>query len=196
MNAFIHNFIFWIDSSKYVLLFLGAIPEGPVLMMTSGFLYHLGQFDFWPMYSALVIGDFTADISWYCLGRYGTRGFIYKYGRFLNITPEIVGKTENLFNKYHQKILIISKLTLGLGFGFVVLMVAGMFKVELKKYVAINLVGGFIWTFFLLSIGYLFGNIFTLISGPMKIIFLCVIFLIIIFGIRFLNNYLKNMGIV
>jgi membrane protein DedA with SNARE-associated domain len=192
MEAVLNNIIFWIDSSKYVLLFLGAIPEGPVLMMTSGFLYHLGQFDFWPMYLALVVGDFTADIGWYCIGKYGTRSFIFKYGRFLNITPETVEKIENLFKKYHQKILIISKLTLGLGFGFVILMVAGMFKIEFKKYVAINLVGGFIWTFLLLSIGYLFGNIFTLISGPMKIVFLCLIFLIIIFGIRFLNNYLKN----
>ncbi|MFH0804088.1 MAG: DedA family protein [Candidatus Zambryskibacteria bacterium] len=195
MDVFIQNIIFWIDSSKYVLLFLGCILEGPVVMLTSGFLYHLGQFNFWPMYFALVLGDFTADILWYCLGRYGTRATIFKYGHFFGLTQATLEKVEGWFRKYHQKILIASKLTTGFGFAVVILMVAGMFKVPFKNYVILTLGGGFIWTAMLITVGYFFGNIFVLIPGSLKIIFLCMMFLIFIFGIRFLSNYLKNIKI-
>lgn len=190
MEIFFHNIIFWIESSKYVLLFIGAIFEGPVVMITSGFLYGLGQFDFLPMYLALVSGDFTADIIWYCIGRFGTRSAIFKYGHFLGITPLTLEKVESRFRQYHQKILIISKLTMGLGFSLVVLIVAGIFKVPFKNYVILNLIGGFIWTAILLIIGYFLGNIYIIIPGPTKIIFILILFLVVVFGLKFAHNYL------
>ncbi|MCX6701773.1 MAG: DedA family protein [Candidatus Zambryskibacteria bacterium] len=192
MVDFFQTALFWIESSKYVLLFVGCIFEGPVVMLASGFLFHLGQFSFWPMYAALVFGDFTADISWYCFGRFGTRSAIFKYGHIINLTPATLEKIENRFRKYHQKILIISKLTMGLGFAAVVLVVAGMFKVPFKNYVILNLIGGFIWTAFLLTIGYFFGNVYLLIPGSAKIIFACIILLVAIFGVRYANNYLAT----
>lgn len=192
MSIYLHNLLLWFESSKYVLLFIGTIFEGPVVMMASGFLYSLGQFNFLPMYLVLVFGDFTADIGWYCVGRFGTRHAIFKYGHFLGITPRLLEKVENKFKNYHQKILIISKLTMGMGFAFIVLIVAGIFKVPFKNYVILNLIGGFIWTALLLTIGYFFGNIYMLISGPMKIIFVIGVFTAFIFGIRYTNSYLKT----
>ncbi|MCX6754222.1 MAG: hypothetical protein NTU81_00090, partial [Candidatus Nomurabacteria bacterium] len=102
MEIFIQNTILWLESSKYILLFIGTIFEGPVIMMVSGFLYRLGQFDLLPMYIALVSGDFTADILWYCVGRFGTRNVLFKYGHFMGITPEILEKVENRFKHYHE----------------------------------------------------------------------------------------------
>jgi membrane protein DedA with SNARE-associated domain len=195
MDALIHDFILWVDSSKYILLFLGCLPEGPVVMLTSGFLYHLGQFHFWPMYLALVLGDFVSDIGWYCLGRFGTRKTVFKYGHHFGLTEATLEKVEGWFHKYHQRILVISKLTMGFGFATVVLMAAGILKIPFKNYFVINLLGGFIWTFFLITIGYFFGNIFVLIPGPMKIVFLFTAFLVFIFGLRYLNKNLKNIKI-
>lgn len=192
MEIFLHNFLIWLESSKYILLFLGCIVEGPVVMMASGFLFSLGQFDFLPMYLALVSGDFVADIGWYLLGRFGTHHAIFRFGHFVGLTPEILEKVENRFIKYHQKILIISKLTMGLGFAVVILMVAGMFKVPFKNYVILNLFGGLIWTAFLLTVGYFFGNVFVIIPEPMKIVFIVFVFIVFVLGIRYANKYLKN----
>lgn len=195
MESLLHNVIDFIESSKYVLLFIGTIFEGPVIMTASGFLYRLGQFDFVPMYLCLISGDLTADIVWYCLGRFGTRKLIFKIGHFIGLTPEILKKVEDRFRKYHQKILIISKLTMGLGFAVVVLLVAGIFKVPFKNYLILNLIGGFIWTLILITVGYFFGNIFLIIPGQTKVIFLCVILFVVIFGFKYANNYLKKMKI-
>lgn len=192
MDLIYHNILTWLDASKYVLLFVGCIFEGPVVMMTSGFLFGLGQFSLLPMYLALVFGDFTADIGWYCVGRFGTRNAIFKYGRFIGVTPEILEKVEIRFKKYHDKILIISKLTMGMGFAFIVLIVAGIFKVPFKNYVILNLIGGFIWTAFLVTIGYFFGNIYLIIPEQLKIIFIIIFILAAIFAIKYINNYLKK----
>jgi membrane protein DedA with SNARE-associated domain len=192
MEIIFNNIILWIESSKYFLLFIGTIFEGPIVMMVGGFLYGLGQFDLVPMYIVLVSGDFTADILWYCVGRFGTRKVLFKYGHFLGITPKILEKVENRFRHYHEKILIISKLTMGLGFAFIVLIVAGMFKVPFKNYVILNLIGGFIWTAFVVAIGYFLGNIYLLISGPMKIVFAIFILIAFIIGLRYANKYLKK----
>ncbi len=195
MEAILHNILFWLESSKYILLFIGTIFEGPVVMMVSGFLYGLGQFDFLPMYISLVSGDFTADILWYSIGRFGTRKTILKYGHFVGVTPDTISRVENQFLKFHQKILIISKLTMGFGFAAVILVVAGMFKVPFKNYVLLNLIGGFIWTAFLITIGYFLGNIFNMVSKSMKVSFLIIVFTLFIFGLKYMNNYLKNKGL-
>ena len=192
MDLIFHNILIWIDSSKYVLLFIGTLFEGPVVMMASGFLYKLGQFNLLPMYIALLVGDFVADIGWYCLGRYGTRKIILKYGHLIGIAPIAFEKAEKLFHKYHKKILIMSKLTMGFGLSTVVLMVAGISKVPFKSYVILNLIGGLIWTAFLITIGYFLGNVYNVIPRSMKIIFVVSIFTMFILGIRYINNYLKT----
>jgi membrane protein DedA with SNARE-associated domain len=192
MTSALQPILLWVESSKYILLFVGCIFEGPIIMLASGFLFRLGEFSFFPMYLALVSGDFTADLCWYCLGRFGTRNLIFKFGYLVNLTPAVLEKIEKRFRKYQQKILIISKLTMGLGFAPVVLLVAGISKVPFKNYVILNLIGGFIWTALLLVIGYFFGNVYSSITGSEKIVFACGLLLVFIFGIRLINRYLAK----
>lgn len=192
MIEILHNIALWVESSKYILIFIGTIFEGPVVMMTSGFLYGLGNFSLWPMYIALVLGDLVADILWYCLGRFGGRKFVFKFGKFIGVNPEILDKVEHNFNKYYQKILIISKLTMGLGFASVILIFAGISKVPFRKYLILNLIGGFIWTAIVIVIGYFLGNVYTIIPESIKIVFLIFVFTIFILSIRYINRYLKN----
>ena len=192
MASILHTALVWVESSKYILLFLGAFFEGPVVMISAGFLFRLGQLAFLPMYLGLVLGDFTADVAWYCLGRFGARATIFKYGRIINLTPAVLEKVETSFRKHHQKIFIISKLTMGLGFAAVIFVVAGIFKTPFKNFVILNLIGGLIWTAILLTLGYFFGDIYSTISGPAKIVFAGVALVVVIFGIRFANGYLKT----
>jgi membrane-associated protein len=189
------NLVAWLQASKYILLILGCIFEGPIVMVASGFLYRLGGFDLLPMYLALVTGDFIADIGWYCIGRFGARNLVYRYGDKFGITPRNIEKIEQRFNKYHDKILIISKLTMGFGFAVVTLVVAGILEVPFKKYATLNLLGGFVWTAFLLVIGYFFGNIYASITGPEKIAFVCLALVASVIILRLANKYLIQKNI-
>jgi membrane protein DedA with SNARE-associated domain len=192
MTAFYLGFLTWIHSSRYVLLFIGAIIEGPVLMVTAGFLLKLNQFNLVPMYFALIAGDFTADMGWYAVGYFGARPLIDKVGRFLNITPEIIAKIEARFKMYQDKILFISKITMGFGFALATLIVAGMLHVDVKKYALLNFLGGFIWTGLLVAVGYFFGNVFAALAGPFKIVFAALAVVFVVVGLHYINRYLVN----
>jgi membrane protein DedA with SNARE-associated domain len=64
-------------------------------------------------------------------------------------------------------------------------MAAGMSKVPLKKFVVLNFLGGLVWTAFLMSLGYVFGNIYQQVSEGLRIatiVFYLVIFLLAIQG--------------
>ena len=104
MHHFFSIILDWINNSKYFLLYIGAIAEGPILMIASGTLFKIGQFSFVPMYVALVAGDFTADIGWYMVGYLGAAPFIEKHGARFNITPEIIERVTARFKKHEDKI--------------------------------------------------------------------------------------------
>lgn len=148
-----------LGSSVYVLIFAGCFTEGSVVMMATGVLAHQGLVAFWPAFAALVLGDILSDIVWYCLGRFGGRRFVDRWGYLLGATPGIVSVVERRFRAYHTSILWISKLTMGFGFAIVTLMTAGLLRVPFHRYVAINLAGGLIWVFALFMVGFHFGNL-------------------------------------
>lgn len=148
-----------LESSKYILLFIGCYIEGSAVMMTAGLLWHLGVVDFWPAYAALIAADTLSDIMWYTIGYHGARRFFARWGHWFGITPESIAKVERRFHHYHLRILLISKLTMGFGLAVPVLTVAGMLRVPFGRYLAINVAGGIVWIACLMIIGYYFGNV-------------------------------------
>lgn len=192
MDIFLSQLTAWLHTSKYFLAFFGAFTEGPLVMIAGGFLYRLGQFEFWPLYAALVGGDLAADIFWYTVGYHGAKRLIYRWGKFLGITPEIIDKLGHKFREHQTKILIFSKLTMGFGFALATLTTAGMVKVPFRRYTMINLIGGLIWVLFLIGVGYFFGNVYETIAQPFKIAFVVVIVLAIGIALRSLAIYLKK----
>ncbi len=188
--SFYQQLLEFLSFSKYLVVFVLCIVEGPVVMLASGFLYRLGQFELLPLYLSLIAGDFVADIGWYAVGRFGAWPVINKYGKFLNITAEVVYKIEKRFKTYQNKILIISKLTMGFGFALATLIVAGLLRMDFKKYIILNFLGGFIWTAFLLTIGYFFGNAYETLVGPAKAIFIVALIIVVAWGLWAINRYL------
>ena len=180
----------FLSFSRYAVVFVLCIVEGPIVMISSGFLYRLGQFYLVPLYFSMVAGDFVADLGWYAVGRFGAWPLIHRYGKYFNITPQIIYKIEDRFKKYQNKILFISKITMGFGFALATLIVAGLLRVDFKKYVILNFLGGFIWTAFLLAVGYFFGNIYYAVAGPLKIAFVVLAAIVVVVGLWAINRYL------
>lgn len=181
-----------IQTYRYAIIFPLAIVEGPFIMTVCGFLLRLGFFDFWPLYLALMAGDLTADILWYAVGYYGGRPFAHKYGRYLSITDELLDKTELAFHKHQNKILVLSKLTMGFGFALVVLMTAGLTRVPFRKYVAFNAIGQLVWTALLMGIGYFFGNLYIMVNESLRIVSGIAFATIILAALYGVSRYLKQ----
>lgn len=181
-----------IQTYGYIAMFVLAVLEGPIIMILGGFFIRLGFISFWPAYLLLMAGDLCADVLWYGLGYYGARPLTRKYGKFFGLTEELLDKTESVFKRHEGKILFLSKITMGFGFALAVLVTAGMNKVSFKKYLTINFFGQFIWTGFLIVVGYFFGGIYMGLSSKIRDIFVVIFFGGIILGFSLLRKYLKN----
>lgn len=180
---------------RYVLIIPLTIVEGPIVMVLCGFLLRFGTFDLIPLYVALILADLIGDITWYCVGRFWGIPFIRKFGKYFSITEKTLERSTALFHRHHNKILFISKITMGFGFALVTLIAAGVAKVPFRKYLMFNVAGQFIWTAALLGIGYAFGNIYTAIDqGFRDVTFVAAIIIITVAVYGFGKYISKRLG--
>jgi membrane protein DedA with SNARE-associated domain len=136
--------------------------------------------------------DLTGDTIWYNLGYHFVDPLTLKYGKFFGLTTERANKTKEVFQNHPRKILFLSKITMGLGFPWVTLIVAGMSKMSFKQYITSLFFGQFIFTGVLISVGYFFGNLYVTINKDFKIISViafCIVIILITTGIR---SYFRN----
>ncbi|GBE03415.1 hypothetical protein BMS3Abin09_00330 [bacterium BMS3Abin09] len=185
----IENFIL---TFKYPAIFIGSFFEGPVVMIAAGFLFKLGYFKLVPAFFLLLCGDLAADFSWYGVGYFGTYRLVQKYGRFFDISDKTIDTVRIMFRKHEEKILIISKVTMGFGFALAVLITAGMVRVPLEKYAIYNVIGGLIWTAFLMTIGYFFGNIYLLVDEGLRIGFLIITAIMILLAFYGFSRFVRK----
>ena len=182
----------FLEQSKYVLIALGSYFEGSAVMMATGLLWHIEAVSFWPACAALLVGDILADITWYTVGRFAARSFFMRWGHFIGVTPGNIDRIEKRFHRYHTKILIVSKLTMGFGLAVPILTVAGMLRVPFTRYLVINIIGGLLWVPLLMGIGYYFGNVLQYIPKDFQIALLIAIPVIFFFVLRSVNKKLSK----
>ena len=163
------TFLAWFALYRYPAFYVGAILEGPILMTLSGVFLRLGYVQFWPVYIALILGDLTGDLAWYGIGHWYARPFLARFGKFFSITEAALQSTERFYRRHHSNILFFSKLTMGFGFALPILMTAGMIRVPLRKFIALNVLGQMVFTGLLLSLGYYFGNAIVAINEGFRV---------------------------
>lgn len=190
--SFLSSAVAFLEASKYFLLFAGSYLEGTAVMLTGGFLWREGIVAFLPAYLCLMAGDFLSDLMWYFIGFYGGTKFIDRWGYLLNASPAVMEKARRQFHKYHLEILIFSKLTMGFGLAVPILMTAGLMRVSLLRYIVINVLGSIVWIFAVMCVGYFFGDVFALVPRDFQIAFGVIVFVLFIYGLRTLNNWLAK----
>ena len=177
---------------RYVIIVPIALVGGPPFSILLGFIVRFSSLDFIPTYVCLMIGELVGDVAWYWIGhKYGER-FIKRFGKYVSITEKQVVVVKNMFEKYHMRILTVSKLTTGLGFAPIVLFTAGMSRVSFRKFIEINAVWQCIWSLLLLGVGYFFGNIYIAVGNGFEQAELVVAFVIIFLCIAGFAKYTRD----
>ena len=162
------------------------------MLFRSGFLIHTGFFSLVPAFISIAFGDLVGDVVWYGVGYYIAAPILNRHGKFLSITPELYEKSKELFNKYHAKILTISKLTIGFGMALAILIAAGATKVSFKRYMYLNAIGEVFFVGYMLTIGYFFGKLYVVIPPGLKIVFIVFWVIFIIIFIKWSSSYMKK----
>ena len=175
----------------YGVLYLLALIEGHIITIISGLFIRLDYLNPFSTACAIILGNLTGVALLYWAGyRWGEK-FILLWGKYLNITTTSIKTAEKIFEKYHARILLGSKLTNGFGLAMVILFTAGMTRISFKKYMALNTIGEIVWTCILLFVGYSFGNLYITIDNIFGRIFLVVMFLVIVYVFIRISAHLR-----
>ncbi|OGH12009.1 MAG: hypothetical protein A2857_03645 [Candidatus Levybacteria bacterium RIFCSPHIGHO2_01_FULL_36_15] len=169
-----HYIIQLIQTTSYFGIFLLMFLESALLpipsevtMPFSGFLAAQGKLDFWLIVITGTIANLSGSLLAYYIGYYLEEhvllGLIKKYGKFILVTEEEYNHAYKWFSKYGDKVIFISRLLPAVR--TVISLPAGVFKMNLKKFVIYTTVGCFIWSVFLTYIGFKLGENWASLEG-------------------------------
>lgn len=139
----------------YFAMFPLMIVQGSVVTVVAATLASLGVF-WWPIVFVLsVLGDLIGNLVLYFLGyRWGMK-FVRNFGKYLGINEKRVLKMEKYFQKHGGKTILLMKPIAGLY--SVAFVAAGIVKMDFKKFVTYSVIGGIVWSSFLVAMGYFYG---------------------------------------
>lgn len=167
-------------------VFFGFFFPGDSLLFTAGFLASQGYFSV----SILLVGTFIAAV----LGD----SFGYAFGKKLG--PKIFSKEDSLFfnkkhintaqdfyNKHGKKTIILARfMPIIRTFAPIV---AGIGMMNYKTFIYFNVIGGFLWTWSMILLGFLLGS---LIPEPDKYVLPVVLLIIIISALPGIKEAYKH----
>lgn len=143
--------LFW----SYLILFTAMVAEGPIATMTGAFLSSLGGFNVFIIYFLSILGDVVGDIILYYIGYKGGRPVLAKAEKILKVRESLVQRITEKFDKSGEKIIFYVKISTGLC--WITFLAAGVAKMNFKKFLKYSILGGFVWSGFLVLVGYFFG---------------------------------------
>lgn len=147
----------------FILMFLESalIPiPSEITMPFSGFLVSTGQLNFVLVVLVGTLANLAGSLLAYYIGykleETVLLTWIRKYGKFILLSEHDYHRAEGWFRKYGDKIIFISRLLPGIR--TIISLPAGMFEMDLKKFIIYTTAGCLVWSALLTYIGYTLGE--------------------------------------
>jgi len=174
----------------YCILGLAAFVEGPITILVAGAGIAIGQFLPFPVYLALVIGNLSADMCWYNLGRFGKLKWIERaIMKFGGDALDVERLQENI-RKYAPRLLFLSKLTVGLPIP--TLITVGLNRVAVRRWIVSLILGELIKSAVLLTVGYLSATSIQQIFGSVRMVLWVITALLVVVIVIFIKRQIKE----
>lgn len=136
-------------------LFFGFFLPGDSLLFTAGFLASQDLISIWWLLVLCFVAAVAGDSVGYSFGR-KTGPMIFKREDSFFFHKKHVERARTFYERYGKKTIIFARfIPIVRTFAPIVAGVAGM---EYKTFLKYNLLGGFIWTWGMLGLGYILGN--------------------------------------
>ena len=167
-------------------LFFGFFFPGDSLLFTAGFLATQGYVSLpvllFGVFCAAVLGDSVG----YAFGR-RVGSVLFKKNDSLFFNVKHIERAQDFYTKYGKKMIIFAR--------FVPIVrtfapiVAGVGKMNYRTFITYNIIGGFIWSWGMLILGYVFGSV---IPNPDRYIIPVVLVIMLISASPALIDIFKN----
>jgi len=157
------------------LVFLPFLP-GDSLIFAVGAFAGAGKLNIFILYSILIIAAVLGDTVNYEIGKHFGRR-ILEYKKIKLIKEEHLLKADEFVSKHGSKAVFLARFIPIIR--TIVPFIAGMGKLEYKKFFKVNAIGGVIWVTLFLGLGYFFGNM-EIVKSKLSFIILAIIFISVI----------------
>ena len=131
------------------------IIEGPVATIIAAMLASLGAFNAFVVLFFSILGDMVGDALLYGAGYKWGMSFAQGFGKYLGLNKNRILRMQKYFENHGGKTIFAVKSTTGLSYAAFV--AAGIVKMNFRKFISYSLLGGIIWSGFLVLMGYFYG---------------------------------------
>ncbi len=130
------------------------IPSEVVLPL-AGFLVGRGDLSLWGALLAATFGSVAGAIILYGLGRWGGRRLVLRYGKWLRVDEEGLGRAEGWFRRYGDWLVLVARVIPVAR--SIVSIPAGTAKMPLPRFVVLTTIGSAAWNGVLIGAGVALG---------------------------------------
>ena len=146
-------------SGLFFLLMLGIlglpIPD-ETLLVFCGYLIYKGRLLPLPAFASGLAGSMCGITLSYLIGLRFSREVIYRYGKYLRITPRHVEDVTRWFYRFGLWLLSVGYFIPGVR--HFTALVAGMSRLSVRRFAAFAYPGAAVWVATFLTLGYIFGD--------------------------------------
>lgn len=133
------------------------IPSEVILVYAGLYVKSIGGYEnLIPLSIVGALGNFVGTLPFYYISKFTsdkyTSSWVKKWGKYLLISKEDIGKVQKFFNKRGMITIFLAKLIPGMR-SFIAIP-AGLANVDFTKYFLLSISGSFIWNMFLGTIGF------------------------------------------
>jgi membrane protein DedA with SNARE-associated domain len=165
-----------------------------ITMPFSGFLVSQGKLDFTLVVLTGTFANLLGSLGAYFLGYFLEETIllhlIRKYAKFILLTEREYLLAKNWFEKYGDKIIFISRLLPGIR--TVISLPAGIFMMNIKKFIVYTFVGCLIWSILLTYLGLKLGENWKILSVYFKRFDLFIAILLLLMVILYIWKKFKH----
>jgi membrane protein DedA with SNARE-associated domain len=134
----------------------GVPAPGETVLIAAAVYAGAGQLNVFAVAAIGFIAAVVGDNIGYAIGHFGGRPLALRFGRYVLLTPERLGKAESWFGNHGGKIVTIARFVEGLRQANGI--IAGISKMHWARFIAFNAIGAALWVGVWVTVGYLAGN--------------------------------------
>jgi len=164
------------------------------VMPFAGFLVAQGSINFILVIVASTLGSITGSIIFYFIGKTGGHTLVEKYGKYVLVDTEDIKKTEEWFKKRGQLTIFFARLIPVVR--HLISLIAGIGKMNVKKFTVYTILGAALWNSILTYLGFILGQHWNEISQYAEELDVGIVILLVIgclyFAYRHITRKKKN----
>ncbi len=132
------------------------VPGETILLLASFLAYSERKLQLPYIIVVGIMASTVGDNLGFALGQYGGRPLLERYRRFFRIKPVTIARGENLFRTYGSATIFVARFIAGMR--IVAGPLAGVLRMNWRKFLIFNFLGATLWVTVISVVGYLFGR--------------------------------------